>query len=144
MRKQPVNGSPARIGGGVSLQQIINGLVSNSLSTALQSGSKVFNEVDKGIVLSRFDRRFGLLIGAVLEAVILNSRKGDIHIRCMKAGDQYVLQIEERNNYNGYALSFSIGALVPEVNEAGGQLELISPRQRVATVLVSMPKHVAA
>jgi hypothetical protein len=52
-----------------------------------------------------------------------------------------ILNIQDRNNNNGYALDFSIMSIKQQANEIGGSLSIEGKQQRVATVSFSFPNH---
>lgn len=128
---------------GIRLQQLIDGLVGNSLPTAMRKGSVVVNEVGRGVVLRSLDYRLTGLLDLLLNTVIENSRSGDIHITAERRNQELVLYIQERNNYNGYALSFSIGALADDAAIIGGRLEMQSPSKLTTTISLSLPLGLA-
>lgn len=128
---------------GIRLQQLIDGLVGNSLPIAMSKGSVVVNEVGRGVVLRSLDYRLAGLLDMLLNTVIENSRRGDIHISAERRNQELVLHIQERNNYNGYALSFSIGALADDAAIIGGRLEIQSPNKLRTTISLSIPLQLA-
>lgn len=128
----------------VPLQQLIDGLVGNSLPVARNNCSEVVNEVGRGVFLRTVNEKLVSLLDEILSTVIANSRKGDIHIRAERRNQQLILSITERNNYNGYALSFSIGALAGEAYRMGGNLDINSPQRLVTVISFAFPLCVAA
>lgn len=128
---------------GIRLQQLIDGLVGNSLPIAMSKGSVVVNEVGRGVVLRSLDYRLTGLLDMLLNTVIENSRSGDIHISAERRNQELVLHIQERNNYNGYALSFSVGALADDAAIIGGRLEMQSPNKLSTTISLSIPLQLA-
>lgn len=128
---------------GIRLQQLIDGLVGNSLPIAMSKGSVVVNEVGRGVVLRSLDYRLTGLLDMLLNTVIENSRSGDIHITAERRNQELVLHIQERNNYNGYALSFSVGALADDAAIIGGRLEMQSPNKLSTTISLSIPLQLA-
>ena len=126
------------------LQQLVDGLVGNSLPIAMSRNSAVVNEVGRGVILRSADYRLIGLVDEILTTVISNSRKGDIHITAETKNQQLVLHIEERNNNNGYALSFSIGTLAQDAAIVGGQIEIRSPQKLVTIISLSLPGKMAA
>jgi hypothetical protein len=54
------------------------------------------------------------------------------------------VQIQERNNYNGYALSFSVHSIAPEAIEADGYISINGPQKRITTISFSFPNQYAA
>lgn len=144
MKQQPEHGCSAHRSQGVRLQQLIDGLVGHSLPAATDHGSVVKNEVGRAVVLPQINEAFTCLLKEVLSAVIDSSRKGDIHISLSRQKHHLVLQITEKNNYNGYALSYRIGTLSQEAETIGSSLEIRNPRQLETTISLSIPgKHAA-
>lgn len=129
---------------GTRLQQLIDGVVGNSLSIAERNGTRIRNEVGRGVVLRRVNEPFLLFLEEVIQAVISNARRGDIRISVRKDRQHLVLQITDRNNYNGYALSCRIGSLIPDAILLGGNLDIRNPRQLEATISFHLPDRMAA
>jgi len=144
MENQLDTGYPAENYSGIHLQLLVNSLVDDSLPTAQRNQSAVINEVGKGVVIEEGNSHMILLMGEVIKTIISNSKRGDIHIGAEKAGNKLVLKIQERNNYNGLALSFSLGTLKPDINFAGGQLDIDDPQKRVTTIYFSFPDRAVA
>ena len=125
----------------LSLQQLISKLVNNSLPAAHEKNTKLLNEIGQGIVLEATMKKTITLINDLLNTVVANSRNGEIHISAERHRGQVILKIQERNNYNGYALSSSIGTLEPDAVSAGGYLSMSSQQKIVTTICFSFPCH---
>lgn len=118
MEKQP--GSALGVfDAGISLHQLVNNLVNESLSTAYHNKTHIVNEVARDFILGKDNESVITVIRDLLAATILNSNNGEIHISAERYSDVLILLIEERNNNNGFALSFSIGSIEPEAARAG-------------------------
>ena len=128
----------------VSLNQLIKSLVENTQPLAIQHHTKVVNEVDGRLLLGEGALQLSSVLEELLDAVILNSREGDIHITADRFKDMVLLHIEERNNYNGYALSFSVGSLEPDAARIGGHISIEGERKKEATIQFSFPGQFAA
>jgi hypothetical protein len=137
METQLKTGNPEDTSSGLSLQTLVNNLVDHSLSVATDNHSLVVNEVSERVVLQSVNEKIIDLLGEVLNTVIGNSNHGDIHISAQKSGNSLVMKIQERNNNNGYALSFSLGTLMSDVNFAGAQMDINTPLKRVTTIIFS-------
>ncbi|MBL0270453.1 MAG: hypothetical protein IPP99_17775 [Chitinophagaceae bacterium] len=96
MKQQLKAGDSAHGYNRIRLQQLIDGVVGNSLPAAMQHGSMVCNEVGKGVCLHRVSETFTSLVEEILDAVIDNSKKGDIHIRASRQHQRLILQITEK------------------------------------------------
>lgn len=130
--------------GGIKLQQLVDELVGNSLLMAAGKCSAVINEVSGGVFLQNTNPQVVSLIGDIIHTVIINSKKGDIHIAAKQMDGNTILKVQERNNYNGYALSFSLGTLMPDVNVAGADLIITGEKQKTTTIVFTFPdKRVA-
>ncbi len=128
----------------ISLQQLINYLVNSSLPAANSNNTHVVNEVGQGIALGASMHNAIAVMKDLLYTVVANSRNGDIHITAERFRDEVTLEIQERNNYNGYALAFSIGSLEPDAASLGGHISINGPQQRVTTISFSFPNQFAA
>ena len=124
---------------GVSLQQLINRLVDQSRPIALRQHTDIINEVNKDMLLLNRQEKLVFLMQELLTTVLMNSRNGEIHISADRYRDTYTLQIEERNNYNGYALASSIGSLESDALGIGGHLSIKGPQRKVATISFIFP-----
>lgn len=128
----------------VSLNQLIRLLVENTQELAIQHNTKVVNEVDGHLLLGEGASQLSSVLEELLDAVILNSKEGDIHISADRFKDMVLLHIEERNNYNGYALSFSVGSLEPDAAKIGGHISIEGERKRATKIQFSFPGQFAA
>ena len=133
--------SPGVFGTYISLQRLLDHLVDNSLSVAIHKKSRILNEVGKGIILA--NQRVIAVINELINVVLSNSRNGEIHITADRFRDIVTICIEERNNYNGYALAYSISTIEPDARGLGGHISIKNPQQKVATISFSFPNHQA-
>jgi len=131
----------------VSLQQLINQLLGNQMSTAFRNKSVVTNEISRDIQLSKDKIAVAPVIRHLLATVISNARNGEIYISAERFRDIIILNVQDRNNYNGYALDYSIKAMETEATSAGGNLTIEGAQKRVVNISLSFPyqtEHVAA
>lgn len=128
----------------LSLNELIRRLVDNTQPMAVQHRTKIVNEVDRLLLLGSGAEQLSNVLEELLDAVILNSKEGDIHITADRFKDMVLLHIEERNNYNGYALSFSVGSLGPDAAKIGGHISMEGERKKEATIQFSFPGQFAA
>lgn len=124
---------------GVCLQQLVNQLLTNSMSTAFKNNSLVTNEIPREVQLARDKAIVAPVIRDLLSTVISNSRNGQIFISAERFRDTIILQVQERNNNNGYALAYSIGAMEAEAMMVGGDIAVNGAQQKVVTVSFSFP-----
>ncbi|HUR66475.1 MAG TPA: hypothetical protein VMZ03_08980 [Chitinophagaceae bacterium] len=131
-------------GSPLSLQHLVDSLVNDRLQLAKINRTAVVNEIGKAVSLSKGCESFICLIDEVITTVIANSNRGDIHISAERRDKEVILSIQERNNYNGYALSFSIGTLMEDAFSIGGMLDIKGPQKKITTIYLSLPVTAAA
>lgn len=126
---------------GLSLQLLVNQLLLNSMSTAFHSQTLVINEVSRSMELARDKAGIAPVIRELLSTVILNARNGQIHISADRFRDITTLYVQERNNYNGYALGYSVRTLEQSASAYGANITISGEQQRVVTVSISFPNN---
>jgi len=124
---------------GLSLQQLVNQLLASSMPTAFHSKTLVINEVSRAMELSKDRAGIAPVIRDLLSTVIVNARNGQIYISADRFRDITTLYIQERNNYNGYALGYSVRTLEQEAAEHDANISIKGEQQRVVTVSISFP-----
>jgi hypothetical protein len=130
--------------GTISLQQLVSNLVNSSMSAAHHKNTHVVNEVEKGIALGTTMQHAMGIMNDILTTIVANSRNGEIHITAGRFRDVVTLEFEERNNYNGYALAYSICSIEPAAASLGGHISMKGPQQKVTTISFSFPDNVWA
>lgn len=128
----------------VSLNQLVLSLVEKKTPLAVKHNTRIVNEIDRQLLLGEGALQLSKVLEELIDAVILNSKEGDIHISADRFKDMVLLHIEERNNYNGYALSFSVGSLEPDAARIGGHISMEGERKRAAHIQFSFPGQYAA
>jgi hypothetical protein len=124
---------------GVSLQLLINQLLTPSMPKAFHSKTLVINEVARNIELSRDNAAIAPVVRDLLSTVISNARNGQIYISAERFRDIVTLQIQERNNYNGYALGYSVRTLEQDAAAYGASISINGEQKRVVTISISFP-----
>jgi hypothetical protein len=128
----------------LSLQQLINNLVNDYRPAASRNNTQVVNEVRGEIALAASTQSVVAVMSDLLSTVVANSQNGEIHITAERFRDTVILEIQERNNNNGYALAFSVGAIESHAHSFGGHIKINGPQKRVATISFSFPDQAAA
>lgn len=140
MREQLHPGLPVNSSTGSSLQSIINFLLRHTLAETLkEADSSVVNEVSPDLIIRADKGRIMPLIEDLLDTVIRNAKKGRIHIRADRFRDIVILEIQDRSNYNGYALENSLGWLESQARMIGGYITLKGIQQLDTTISFSFP-----
>jgi glucose-6-phosphate-specific signal transduction histidine kinase len=137
-------GSPGVFDTGISLQLLVNRLVSSSQGMAFRNKSTVVNEVPRDIHVVADKSKVVPIIEELLTTVVTNARNSQIHISADRYKDIVILNIQDRNNYNGYALAFSIMSIESQINEAGGSLIIDGKQKKIATISFSFPNYAVA
>ena len=137
-------GSPGIFAAGISLQLLVDRLVSSSQGIAFRNKINVVNEVPRDIQMIADKTKVVPIIDELLTTVVANGRNSQVHISADRYKDIIILNIQDRNNYNGYALAFSIMSIESQVNEAGGSLTIDGKQKKIATVSFSFPNYAVA
>lgn len=127
---------------GLSLQLLVNQLLANSMATAFHTKTLVINEVSRAMELAKDNAGIAPVIRDLLSTIIINARNGEIHISADRFRDITTLYVQERNNFNGYALGYSVRTLEQEAAVHGANISITGEQQRVVTVSISFPNNV--
>jgi len=127
---------------GTSLQLLLNRLISNSLNGISRNKCIVINEVPSNIRIAA-DKTAASVISELLTTMVANARNGCIHINAQRFRDTMTLEMQERNNYNGYALAFSLKSIEPQAFMIGGNINIKGIQQLETTVSFSFPNYSA-
>jgi len=122
---------------GISLQRLINQLLGQSMTTAFHNKSLVINEISKSIELSKDRALVAPVIRDLLKTVIANAFNGDICISAERFRDTIILNIQDRNNNNGYALAYSVRGMEAEAARVGASIDIDGEQKRVITISLS-------
>ncbi len=139
MKNQFPIGPADTIKAGTSLRLLVNRLVSNSLTPAAHDKNHIVNEVPGELRMTADESKVAPVISELLATVVANARNGNIHISAEKCRGMLILEIQERNNYNGYALASSIKSIEPLARMIGGNISMSAPQQLVITISFSFP-----
>ena len=134
--KEDIAGIPCT---SISLQLLVNQLVVNLTGTLIQNKIVVENEVSSEFKMLTDLTSVVPVINELLTTVVANARNTCILITAEKFSDVVTLSIQDRNNFNGYALSFSLMAIGQHARFIGGDISIEGAQKRVATVSFSFP-----
>lgn len=136
--------STGGVNSAISLNRLIMNIVEDTFPVAVLHHTRVVNEVSKNLLLGAGADQLTDVLEELLLAVIQQSREGDIHITAERFKDTVLVYIQERNNYNGYALSFSVGSVSQDAARLGGHISIDGATRKQATISFSFPVHFAA
>lgn len=122
-----------------SLRSLLNSMIRASEHLMRTNNTTVLNEVPNDIFLTAENDKKRTVLNELLKAVISNSRNSEICVTAERYRDLVILEIQDRNNFNGYALGFSIQSIEPEATSAGGYIHFKEQQKRVATISFSFP-----
>jgi hypothetical protein len=125
----------------LSLHQLVNNFLKNTGSLVSLTSTTVVNEIASEVVLEQGKDKLIPILHDLLITVLAHSRNGDIHITADRYRDIIILSIEERNNYNGYALACSLNPVEVDALTIGGHISIKDPCKKVATVSFSFPNY---
>lgn len=141
MRQHLHNSFVAPVVTATSLQSLLNNLVNDLLQHSQKNRNIIVNEVTSDITMLADESRILPVLRDLLCTVVNNARNGRIHISAERFRDILTVEIEERNTYNGYALSYSLKALESVARLAGGYLSIKGQHQLKTTVTFSFPNQ---
>ncbi len=124
---------------GLSLQQLVNRFVSSSQEMANRNNVIVVNELPGDLIITADENKVVPVIVELLTAVVLNGKNTNIHVSADRYRDIVILNIQDRNNNNGYALAFSIMSVEQQAAATGGSLTIDGKQKKVATISFSFP-----
>lgn len=124
---------------GISLHQMVNRLIFTVRGGMADSAHLLVNEVPEDIRISANEEKIATVIHELLSSVLLNARNGEIYIGANRFRDVVILEIQDRNNYNGYALGCRLKTVEPEVSRMGGYMTTEGLQKLIATVSFSFP-----
>jgi len=127
------------IGTGNSLKQLVNSLVSNLSQEIGANKILVLNEIPAAFRIPPEQVKIISVIKELLTTVVSNARNTCISVTAEKYTDIIILNFEDQNNNNGYALSFSLIAIEQDARFVGGNIHIDGAQKRVATVSFSFP-----
>lgn len=127
-----------------SLHQLIVRLLKKSFKKATSNQSSVINKIEQDVLIDAENTKLISLISELLDTVIANSRNGEIYITAERYSDTVMLSIQERNNFNGYALAYSVNSMEADASMLGGHISINGPQKKITTILFSFPNQPVA
>jgi hypothetical protein len=128
---------------GTSLRHVINQLLSDSLPSSVNSKNIIVNEIAAEICMTANEEVLSV-ISELLVSVVSNARNGKIHISAEQFKDGVILEIQERNTYNGYALAYRVQSIEPQAAMLGGYITMKGKQQLVTIISFGFPNQVSS
>ncbi|MEP7373081.1 MAG: hypothetical protein ABI675_06785 [Chitinophagaceae bacterium] len=139
MKTHEINDFAGTPGTGISLRKLISRLVSSVSHAAAVNRVYILNEVSAEFRIPDEQVKIISVIKELLTTMSSNARNTCISVTAEKFTDIIILNFEDQNNYNGYALSFSLMAIEQHARIAGGDISIDGAQKKVATVSFSFP-----
>jgi hypothetical protein len=124
---------------GTSLRKLISRLVSSLSQSAAVNKVFILNGVSAEYRIPAEQVKVISVIKELLMTMASNGRNTCISVTAEKFTDIIILNFEDQNNNNGYALSFSLMAIEQHARFAGGDISIDGAQKKVATVSFSFP-----
>jgi hypothetical protein len=124
---------------GFSLKVMVSHMIGHLTGTINKNTIRIENRISADFKLYTNQSKVTPVIYEMLATVISNARNTSLTITAEKFIDTITLTVEDGNNYNGYALSFSLIAIEMQARMAGGNLFINGAQKRVASVSLSFP-----
>ena len=124
---------------GKTLKQLVDRLVSDSLTNTCNGKNLIVNEMPEHMCILVDEYKEGNVISELLTTVVTNAKNGDIHISAGQFRDVVTLNIEERNNHNGYALASKLKCIEPDAHCVGGSISIKGEQKLITTISFSFP-----
>jgi hypothetical protein len=129
-------------GAGISLQSVVNRLMCDSSYD--DTVATVCNEVPAEVLIGIDEQKLSPVIHDLLVAVMMNARNGDVHITAEQFNNIVLLQIQDRNAYNAYAVACRLHCFASDAIRLGGHIDHKSKSQLISTVSFSFPARAAS
>lgn len=124
---------------GFSLKVMVNHMIGHLTGVINKNRIRIENRVSADFKLYTDQSKVAPVIYEMLATIISNARNTSLNITAEKFIETITLTVEDGNNYNGYALSFSLIAIEMQARMAGGNLSVNGVQKRVASVSLSFP-----
>lgn len=125
----------------ISLQNLVNCLASNYQTEMLHNNTSIVNEVAETLTIAAEEKKVIAVISELLATVVTNARNGHIVVNAERFRETVILEIQDQNNYNGYALACRLKTLEPDANKVGGYLQIAGQQKLVTTISFGFPVH---
>jgi hypothetical protein len=119
MKIHEVHGLAGTPVNGISLRKVVSRFVSSLSHSAAVNKVILLNQVSSEFRLPDEQVKVISVIKELLATMASNARDTCISVTAEKYRDIIILKFEDQNNYNGYALSFSLIAIEQHARFAG-------------------------
>jgi len=122
------------------LQSAVDRLISSLAPVAIRNRSSFVNNIPATLDIGSDENSVITVIGGLLRSVINNARESCIRISAKETyGTLVTVSVKDSNSYDTYAVACSLQDVVPLAEKMGGQLSIISEKQKVTTFTFRFP-----
>ncbi len=139
MNNQPGDGFAGNPSKSISLQLLLNDILFDLPDTIKGNNIVVKNAVSPELKMLAGQNGVITVINEILTTILSNARNTCILVTAEKYSDIVTLNFEDSNNFNGYALSFSLLLISQHARFEGGDISIRGAQKRVTTVSFSFP-----
>ncbi|MGZ8558694.1 MAG: hypothetical protein ACXWWC_10185 [Chitinophagaceae bacterium] len=139
MNNQPGYGFTGNPSKNISLHLLLNDILFKLPDTIKGNNIVVKNAVSAELKMLGGQSGVVAVINEILTTVLSNARNTCILVTAEKYSDIVTLNFEDGNNFNGYALSFSLMLIAQHARFEGGDISIRGAQKRVAIVSFSFP-----
>jgi hypothetical protein len=123
----------------LSLQYLLDTVLRKLPASIAKNNVIIVNRIHPSFVIEADPDALSPVVTELIHTVGMNARNTVITVSAEKFRDTVMLVLEDPNNYNGYALSFSLIAIEQQARVIGGDITISGARQRLAKVSLSFP-----
>ncbi len=123
----------------ISLRLLINSTIGHLTGIINKNKITIDNSVSPDLAIYLQQNKVAAVIYDMMAIIISNARNTTICISADRFRDIIIVNVEDHNNYNGYALSFSLMTIEADATKAGGSLCIHDAQKKVTTVSFSFP-----
>ena len=125
----------------ISLRLLINSTIGHLTGIINKNKISINNCVSVDLAICLEQNKVAAVIYDMMAIIISNARNTAISITADRFRDIIIVNVEDGNNYNGYALSFSLMGIEADATMAGGSLCIHDAQKKVTTVSFSFPNN---
>ena len=123
-----------------SLQYIVDNLILALAAVASRNNNTIINEVPSHIRLGNDQNAVSSVIDGLLRSVIFNTRESCIRVTAQLLYEKFmVIAVKDTNSFNTYGIACSLQDVVPLAQKLGGELDIMSQRQKITTISFKFP-----
>ncbi|MFI5129542.1 MAG: hypothetical protein ACHQFX_06100 [Chitinophagales bacterium] len=122
------------------LQNAVERLIKSLGPVAIRNRSSFVNDIPANLEIGNDENKVISVISGLLRSVINNARESCLRISAKEMyGTMVTVSVKDSNSYDTYAVACSLQDVVPLAEKIGGQLNIISEKEKVTTFTFRFP-----